>query len=74
MFVCRSFESRKRLKEACKNGEVVEDYDSANFSESTDEEEPEVLVEGDFKLRKKIWNKLYKYALLLISSVLIVSH
>lgn len=56
---------KKRLKEAAKNGEIAEEYDPADFSDSTDEEQPEVNVDEDFMLKKKTWNKLFRFQILI---------
>lgn len=51
---------KKRLKEACKAGEVEEEYNSSDFSEDTDEED-DVAIEDEMLLPRKVWNRLYKY-------------
>lgn len=51
---------KNTLRHACKAGEVMEEYDPADFSDNEDSDD-EVVVEDDFVLPKKTWNKLYRY-------------
>lgn len=56
----RKLHVKNTLRHACKAGEVMEEYDPADFSDNEDSDD-EVVVEDDFVLPKKTWNKLYRY-------------